>query len=720
MAGNKFEPLKLRVVEALLEDARKGIVRVSQARFDQLGLTLGEIVAVTGRRTTYARLVPALSNQCTENEIMLDGITRENAGTTLHAEVTLSPATYKDAGSIVLTPLDPGTTFDREEDVEFLKRYIVGLPVTVEDKVAISLFGAKEASLRVTGTAPSGPVMITARTLIRIQKPDVFESALPKVTYEDIGGLAQQVRLVREIIELPLKYPEVFVRLGIEPPKGILLYGPPGTGKTLIARAVAGESGIHFIHVNGPEVMHKFYGESEARLREVFDEARRKAPSILFLDELDALAPKRSEVIGDVEKRVVGQLLALMDGMVSRGQVIVIGATNMPSLLDPALRRPGRFDREIFIPVPDRAGRLEIFQIHTRGMALAADVDLNTLASMTHGYVGADIASLCREAGMLALRRISPKLASLRPEERNELIGDLRVTMRDFVEAARDIQPSATREFFTELPDVKWEDVGGLDHIKEMLTELISWPIKYPEQFMQFGITSVRGVLFTGPSGTGKTLLAKALARETGVNFISVLGPSLFSKWFGESERALRELFQRAKQASPCILCIDEIDALAGMRGGQGSVSERIVSQLLMELDGLEDLKDVIVVGTTNRQDLIDPAFLRPGRFDLIVEFPLPDAADRLEIFKVHLRGKPVDQDVNLDQLAQSTEGLTGADISGICRRAAFLALGRHLAGDVKRSRIASHEAPTHPVITMEHFQRALEEVRHRKPERST
>lgn len=709
--GAETKTLRLRVVEALLEDARKGIVRVSQATFDGLGLILGEVVSVTGSRTTYARLVPALSNQCTEDEVMLDGVARENAGTGLHGEVSLAKATYKDAGSLVLTPLGPDTTFHREGDVEFLKRYLVNLPVVTGDKVSVNLFGATEASLRVAGTAPSGPVLITSRTLIHIQEPDVFEQSVAKITYEDIGGLDREVRLVREIVELPLKYPEVFRRLGIDPPKGILLYGPPGTGKTLIARAVAGETAVHFVHVNGPEIMNKYYGESEAKLREVFDEARRKAPSILFLDEIDALAPKRSEVIGDVEKRVVGQLLALMDGLVSRGQVIVIGATNMPNLLDPALRRPGRFDREIMVPVPDKVGRLDIFRIHTRGMALAGNVDLATLAGLTHGYVGADLAALCREAGMLALRKIAPALAGLESGPRDAFVADLKVEMRDFLAAAQEVKPSATREFFTELPDVKWDDVGGLAEIKRRLTEVVSWPIKYPERFAQFGVDPVRGVLFSGPSGTGKSLVARALARETGVSFLSIQGPSLFSKWYGESERALRELFERAKQASPCILCLDELDALAGRRGGQGSVAERMVSQLLMELDALENsLKNVVVVGTTNRPDLIDPAFLRPGRFDLQIEFPLPGEGDRVEIFKVHLRGKPIAPDVDVAALAARSGGLTGADLHGVCRRAAFLALSQHLAGEGQGLKGTSA-----PSLTMQHLQDALEEVNQKR-----
>ncbi len=697
--GGQREQLHLYIAEALPGDVRKGIVRVSQAVFDRLGLNPGDIVSITGSRTTYAKLLPSVFGTCSDTQVLADGVVRENAGTILAGEVVLTPAQISDASSLSVTPLDPDTRVEDEADINFLRKYLIGLPVTRGDKIVVSLFGSTDASLRVSGTAPAGPVRITAQTMIRVLQPDVFEDYLPKVSYEDIGGLAEQVRLVREIVELPLKRPELFIRLGIRPPKGILLYGPPGTGKTLIARAVASESLVHFIHVNGPEIMHKYYGESEAKLRQVFDEAKRKAPSILFLDELDALAPKRSEVIGDVEKRLVGQLLALMDGLVSRGQVIVIGATNMPNLLDPALRRPGRFDREVFIPVPDKEGRREIFAIQTRGMALDASVDLGVLATITHGYVGADIASICREAGMNALRRILPSHGDQFP--------DVKVTMADFLAAAKEIQPTATREFYSERSEVSFKDVGGLTGIKEQLLQAIILPLKYSDEYRRFGFGPVKGVLLHGPSGTGKTLLAKALAAETGVNFISVLGPSLFSKWFGESERALKELFVRAKQASPCILCIDEIDAIAGTRGGQGSVAERLVSQLLMELDGLDNyLKPVIVIGTTNRFDLLDPAFLRPGRFDLQIEFPLPTEAERAEIFAVHLRNKPTAPDVIIQELAAKTPGLTGAAIYGICRRASASTLARYLTG--REMGLVQEDAPC---ITRAELDRAIEEV---------
>ncbi|MCR4424886.1 MAG: AAA family ATPase [Firmicutes bacterium] len=691
---------KFRVAEALPGDVRRNIARVSPLRFEAAGVSPDAVAAVTGARTTYVRFLPALSSQCRENEILMDGVIRENAGTTLRAEVTVSLVTPKDAQSVLVNPLADLSWMDDHEQASFLRRYLMGIPMAVEDKVVVALPGAREVPFRVVGTAPSGCVVVGPGTAVRIQRQGSFGDSSSSVAYEDIGGLSEQVKLVREITELPLLYPDIFARIGIEPPRGILLFGPPGTGKTLIARAVAHESGAHFVHVNGPEIVNKYYGETEARLRELFDEARRKAPSILFLDELDAIAPKRSEAIGDVEKRVVGQLLALMDGLVSRGQVVVIGATNMPSLLDPALRRPGRFDREIVIPVPDTAGRLEILRIHTRGMALDEDVDLGRLAAMTHGYVGADIASLCREAGMLALRRVIPELPSAGREERERIASDLRVSMKDFIQASRAVRPSVTREFFTEIPDTTWADVGGLEEIKAKVEDVVILPLRNPQAALHLGTSAVRGLLFFGPSGTGKTLVARAMAREAGVNFLSISGAVLFSRWFGETERGLHELFDRAKQASPCILCIDEVDSLASMRSGTGAAAERAVSQLLVELDSMDALTDLVIVGTTNRMDLMDPAFLRPGRFDLAIEFPLPNAEDRAGIFEVHLRGRPLGQEVDIERLAVMSEGLTGAHISGICRRASFLALRDSVLGPSPGG-----------VITMAHLLRATEEV---------
>jgi transitional endoplasmic reticulum ATPase len=550
-------------------------------------------------------------------------------------------------------------------------------------------------------------VIINQKTKFVLKKPDFSLEAPSHVSYEDIGGLERELRLVREMVELPLRYAEVFEKLGIEAPKGVLLYGPPGTGKTLIARAIAGETKLHFFRVNGPEIIHKFYGESEARLREIFEEAAREAPSIIFIDEIDAISPKRAEVLGDVEKRVVAQLLALMDGMVSRGQVIVIGATNIPEVIDPALRRPGRFDREIVLPVPNIEGRKSILKIHSRRMPLASDVDLDRLAQITHAFVGADLEALCKEAGMVALRRY------LSLEGENHLASilgtpdQLQITMEDFLTALREIEPTAIREFFTERSTVRWHQVGGLDPIKEALMSIVDWPTKYPELFASGKVSPPRGILFTGPSGTGKTLMAKALAGETGLNFISIGGPMIFSKWLGESEKALHNLFKKAKQSAPCILFFDEIDALIMARGfvtDSGAV-ERIASQFFNELDSLTDLSQVIVLGATNREDLLDPALMRTGRLDYILKFSVPDEKDRLEIFQVHTREKPLGSDVDLVELAKSTEGMVGSQIASICRNAALMAITEmiHLPEKKSSSRL---------LIRSMHFKEAIRIVR--------
>ena len=534
-------------------------------------------------------------------------------------------------------------------------------------------------------TIPDGVVIIIPTTLISIKSKGVKEAGVLKISYEDIGGLHTQIQRIREMIELPLKHPEVFERLGIEAPKGVFLYGPPGTGKTLIARAVASETDAYFTSISGPEIMGKFYGESEARLRKVFEDAQGHAPAIIFIDEIDSIAPKRGEMGGEkqVERRVVAQLLSLLDGLESRGQVIVIGATNLPDTIDPALRRPGRFDREISIPVPDKKGRLEILQIHTRGMPLSEDVSLERLAEITHGFVGADLAALAREAAMAALRRIIPKIDFEMADIPYETLLGLEVTMENFVEAMKEVGPSAIREFFVEVPNVKWEDVGGLENIKEELREAIEWPLKYSEVFKKADTNPSKGILLYGSPGTGKTLLAKAAASQTGVNFISVKGPELISKFVGESEKAIREVFKIAKQASPTILFFDEIDAIVPMRGSAGTeahVVERVIGQFLAEMDGIEELKGVVVLAATNRLGLIDPALLRSGRFDLILELPVPDEETRFKIFRIHTKKKPLNKrDVDLRRLARETEGMTGADIELICRKASMFAIREYI-----------------------------------------
>jgi len=562
-------------------------------------------------------------------------------------------------------------------------------------------------------TIPDGLVLVNSATLIRVKsKEGKVEKA--KISYEDIGGLGREIQRIREMIELPLKYPQVFERLGIEPPKGVLLYGPPGCGKTLIARAVAQETVAYFSHISGPEIMGKFYGESEARLRSVFKEAQTNAPSIIFIDEIDAIAPKREEMGGEkqVEKRVVAQLLALMDGLESRGEVIVIGATNIPNVLDPALRRPGRFDREISIRIPDQKARLEILHIHTRGMPLAKGVDLEKISQITHGFVGADLEALCREAAMNSLRTILPNIDFELDEIPYKMLLELEVTMDNFREALKEVEPSAIREVFVEIPNVKWDDVGGLEEIKETLTEVVEWPLKYPDLFDYTHTNPPKGILLSGPPGTGKTLIAKALANESEVNFISVKGPELMSKYVGESERGVRELFRKAKQAAPIILFFDEIDSLVPQRGisGDSQVTERVISQFLTELDGIEELKGVIVLAATNRRELIDSAILRAGRFDLILEVPIPDKKSREKIFQVHLQGKPLPDDVNPSVLAEETEGLTGADIEAICREASMAAIREFIKKKAGKREKKKDDAPFK--ISLKHFKEAIKSLK--------
>ncbi len=694
--------VKLKVTEGMVEDSKKGIVRVLPEVMEELGLNMNDVVLIEGKRATVAKVLPAYSDRCPRGCIQMDGIIRKNAGVGIGEEITLVPTVWERARSVVLAPVVPGWIPGDDLEIAHLKQKLIGLPVRVDDVVSLPLFSGREESFVVAGVIPKGNVIIAKDTAIQFKGSEGSEGRGARVSYEDIGGLEREVQKIREIVELPLKYPQLFRLLGIEAPKGVLLYGPPGTGKTLIARAVASESEAHFIHVNGPEIMSKYYGESEARLRQVFDEARKKAPSIIFLDEVDAIAPRRTEVHGDVEKRVVAQLLALMDGLESRGNVIVIAATNVPDLIDPALRRPGRFDREIFINVPDQRGRLEILRIHTRGVTLAEDVSLAHLAAITHGFVGADLAALCREAGMRALRRCLNAYEGSISE-----IGslDLKVTMRDFIDALAEVEPSATREFAAEIPSVSWEDVGGLTQIKEQLQALVEWPLVYRDLYQAFKLRAPKGILLSGPPGTGKTLVAKALAKESKVNFIPVNTSLLFSHWMGEAEKALHEVFKRARQASPCILFFDEIDALASQRiGTAGNIHQsRLVSQFLMELDGLEELKEVVVLAATNRIDMLDPALLRPGRLDFVLEFPVPDRGERLEILRVHLRGRPVADDVDLEVIAEATEGLVGSDLAAVVNRAAFMALA-----EVVRSGAVANQGEWY--ISQKHLLAALKE----------
>ncbi|MCL4370339.1 MAG: CDC48 family AAA ATPase [Chloroflexi bacterium] len=669
----------LRVAEALLEDVDTGTVRIDVADIARIGALPSDMVMVQGKRGTVARVEPCPPLAASSAHlILMDGTLRENAQAGLDERVTVRRVAARAAETVLLAPTE--TASYGPQDLSRLRELLAGLPVVAGDRVKAALYGRRGHFFKVASTAPEGPVVIGPYTDLRLKSPETGRERPFKIKYEDIGGLEGELQRVREMIELPMKYPDLFSRLRIEPPKGVLLYGPPGTGKTLIARAVASEVEAHFIHLSGPEIIHKFYGESEAKLREVFDEAQKRAPSIIFLDELDAIAPKRADVVGDVEKRVVAQLLASMDGLVSRGEVVVIGATNLPEVLDPALRRPGRFDREIAINVPSRTGRLKILQIHSRGMPVAADVELEKLAEITHGFVGADIEVLCKEAGMLALRDV---LAQADFEALNAvaLADKASVCMRHFLEALKGIEPTATREFFVEKPNVHWEDVGGLAELRDFLLACVEWPTRHSELFSKAGIRRVRGVLLSGPSGTGKTLMAKALATESGLNFITVDGAGLLSKWVGESEKSLRQVFKKAKQASPCLLFFDGLDTLAPLRrASESGATERLVGQLLSELDNLSTLDEVAVLGATNRIDLVDPALLRPGRFDFVLDFRPPDQRARIEILQVQLRKLPLEPDVDAEELASRSEGLTGADLEAVCQRAAIQEMRRFIS----------------------------------------
>ncbi|MDI6637751.1 MAG: CDC48 family AAA ATPase [Bacillota bacterium] len=702
------EGVELRVAEALPRDVGRGIARIDPADISRLGCEIGDVVEIRGKRSTPARVMPAFPEHRGRRAVQIDGIVRKNAQVALDDRVTLVKAHWRNAEKLTLVPVYRTHRPDGHGDTLFIRKAMEGIAVSSQDHVRVNLFGSLPYEFEVAETVPKGIVVVTAATRMVLTADQVRRGTEAKVTYEDIGGLSKEIQRIREMIELPLRHPELFERLGIEAPKGVLLCGPPGTGKTLIARAIASEAEAFFVHVNGPEIIHKYYGESEAQLRKVFEEAKRNAPSIIFLDEVDAIAPKRKEVAGEVEKRVVAQLLALLDGLERRGQVIVIAATNIPDALDPALRRPGRLDREITISVPDRAGRLEILQIHTRGMPLAKDIDLDGLARVTHGFVGADLEALCKEAGMSALRRLMPEIDLHLDHIPDDALARLEVTMDDFLGAFREIQPSGTREVFVEVPEVRWSDIGGLEAAKQDLIQAVEWPLKYPALFEMVGIGPPKGILLYGPPGCGKTMLAKAIATESEANFISIKGPELLSKWVGESERGVREIFSKARRVAPCIVFFDEIDAIAPARtaSSDSAVMDRVVSQLLTEIDGIEQLRGILVIGATNRIDMVDPAILRPGRLELHIELSPPDLGERVAIFRVHMAGKPIAEDVTSEWLASLTPGATGADIEALCRRAGMLAirdflqsLGVGETSNLPRSRC---------VIRAEHFREAI------------
>ncbi len=666
------EILTLIVEEGERRDVGSGRARLSTKDREALNLEVGDLIEIIGTKSTVARVWPSKYDK--QGYIWIDKYIRRNAGVRLGDTVKIRKIPNKEATRIKIAPTTP-IRFGRDF-VNYVKDRLINLPVMRGDVVVVPVLGSA-LEMVVTHVFPGPYGIVTDMTEVDVRAEPVreVEKKIPKVTYEDIGGLDKEIQRIRELVEIPLKHPEVFRHLGVEPPKGILLYGPPGTGKTLLAKAVANESGAHFIAINGPEIMSKWYGESEAKLREIFKEAEENAPAIIFIDEIDAIAPKRGEVVGEVEKRVVAQLLSLMDGLESRGQVIVIAATNRPEAIDPALRRPGRFDREIYIGVPNKKGRKEILQIHTRNMPLADDVDLDKLAEVTHGYVGADLAALAKEAAMNALRRFLPEIEKSEGEIPTEVLQKIKVTMDDFYEAMKELQPSALREIMVEIPEVKWEDIGGLEEVKQALKEAVEWPLKHPKLFERLGIRAPKGILLYGPPGTGKTLLAKAVATESEANFISIKGPEILSKWVGESEKAIREIFKKARMTAPTVVFLDEIDSIAPRRGshlGDSGVTDRIVNQLLSEMDGLERSKDVIVIGATNRPDILDPALLRPGRFDRIIYVPPPDEEARYEILRIHTRKMPLAEDVDLKELARMTENYTGADLEALVIEAAL------------------------------------------------
>ena len=703
----------VRVAEAKPRDVGRNIIRIDPKIASQLDIRTGDAVEIVGKRKTAALAWPGYPEDTGKGIIRIDGATRRNAGTSLDDKVEIRKVEAKPATSITFAPTLAIRITGAED---YLRRLLEGRVISIGDYVEIAALSGKIVLMVTNFTPKSDTVIMTSETEVRIsEKPaeEIEAKKVPRVSYEDIGGLDEEIRKVREMIELPLNHPELFSKLGIEPPKGVLLYGPPGTGKTLLAKAVANETNANFYSISGPEIMSKFYGESESRLREIFEEAEKNAPSIIFIDELDSIAPKREEVTGDVERRVVSQLLTLMDGLKSRGKVIVIAATNRPNAIDPALRRGGRFDREIEIGIPNQDGRRAIFQIHTRGMPLAEDVNLEELARVTHGFVGADIEALCKEAAMIALRRILPEIDLEAETIPAEVLDKIQVTREDFENALRDIEPSALREVFVEVPNVTWEDIGGLDEVKKQLIEAVEWPLKYPNLFRHMKANPPKGILLYGPPGTGKTLLAKAVAHESEANFISVKGPEFLSKWVGESEKAVRETFRKARQAAPCIVFFDEIDSITPIRGGDfgdSHVTERVISQILTELDGLEELKGVTVIAASNRPDIIDPALLRPGRFDQLIYIPLPDLETRKKIFEVHLRGKPLAGNVDIEKLAEETDGYSGADIAAVCNEAVMAAIREYIAKNGKD--LSGKEEKIDCKITMEHLEEALKKVK--------
>jgi transitional endoplasmic reticulum ATPase len=708
--------VSLRVAEAEQSDVGRKIARIDPDVAQHLGISAGDALELSslGKKTTVLHW-PAKERDRGKGLVRIDGNLRNRLDVGINDSVEIKKVQAKNAQTVTLAPTEPLRIVGAEG---YLGEYLLGSLLSTGDTIPISIMGQR-VDLVVISTKPSGPVLITDSTEMIVSEESAKavqvakEGGVPSISYEDIGGVRNEISRVREMIELPLRHPELFKRLGVEAPKGVLLYGPPGTGKTLLAKAVAHETNANFYTIGGPEIMSKYYGESEEKLRNIFKNAEEKAPSIIFIDEIDSIAPKREEVTGEVERRIVAQLLSLMDGMSTRGKVVVIGATNRINAIDPALRRPGRFDREIEIGVPDKEGRLEILQIHTRGMPLDKDVDLEKIASMSHGFVGADLQSLAKEAAIRALRKVLPEIDLTAESIPSDTLRKIIVTMDDFTNVLQEMEPSALREVFVEVPNVTWNDIGGLSDVKQELQEAVEWPLKYQSLFTHSDAVPPKGILLYGPPGTGKTLIAKAAAHESEANFISIKGPELLSKWVGESEKGVREVFRKARGAAPCIVFFDEIDAIAPTRGGAGSdshVTERLISQLLTELDGLEILTNVVIIAATNRPDIIDPALLRPGRFDRLLYVPPPDKESRVHVLKIHTKKKPLADDVKIDVLADQTEGYTGADIAALASAAVMLALREHVAKykDPKEAERTKEELKIH----MSHFEEAMKKIR--------
>jgi len=695
----------IKVAELKPGETGRGVARLDPALMDVLDIKFGDIIQIDGNKKTVVKVLRGGPEDANRGIIRIDGATRRNAGVSIDERVSIKKVAAKNAEKITFAPTDQLRLQGGED---FLRQNFEGRAISKGDTITLNVMGNR-IELVVTSFSPSGDAVIMCNTTqVKISdKPAADKGDVPKVSYDDIGGLGDAVRKIREMVELPLRHPELFKRLGVEAPKGVLLHGPPGTGKTMLAKAVAGETSSNFISIGGPEIVSKFYGESEGKLREIFKEAEENAPSIIFIDEIDSIAPKRDEVNGEEERRIVAQLLSLMDGLNSRGKVVVIGATNRPNSIDEALRRPGRFDREIEIGIPDRDGRLEILQIHTRGMPLDEDVDLKWLADKTHGYAGADISALTKEAAMAALRRVLPDVDLEAEEIPREVLNNILVTKDDFKNALKDMQPSTMREVLIEKPNVKWEDIGALEEAKQELKEAVEWPLKFGKVFDHMNAKPPKGILLYGPPGTGKTLLAKAVATESEANFIAVKGPEFLNKWVGESEKAVRETFRKARQASPCVIFMDEIDSIAPERGtgGDSNVTERVISQMLTEMDGLEGLNNVVVIAATNRPDIMDPALLRPGRFDKSIYIGPPDKESRKSIFGIHTGKRPMGEDVDLDDLAERTEGCTGADIAAICNEAVMNAVRRLVAG----GKMPTEEEIAACKVEAEDFDKALD-----------